>query len=40
MKEVILDALIDTLKLLPYLLITFIVLEYIEHKFSKRIKIF
>ena len=38
MKEVILDALIDTLKLLPYLLITFIVLEYIEHKFSKKNK--
>lgn len=30
------DAFIDTLKLLPYLLVTFLVLELIEHKFSKR----
>ena len=36
MKEVILDSLIDTLKLLPYLLITFILLEFIEHKLSKK----
>ena len=32
----ILDGLIDTLKLLPYLLITFIVLEFIEHKLTKK----
>ena len=36
MKDVLLDSLIDTLKLLPYLLITFIVLEFIEHKLSKK----
>ena len=36
MKEVLLDSLIDTLKLLPYLLITFLVLEFIEHKLSHK----
>jgi len=36
MKEVIVDALIDSLKLLPYLFITFLILEFIEHKFSKK----
>ncbi len=36
MKEVLLDALIDSLKLLPYLFITFILLEFIEHKLSKK----
>lgn len=34
--DILLDALLDTLKLIPYLLITFIVLEFIEHKFSKK----
>ena len=32
----LLDALIDTLKLLPYLFITFIILEVIEHKLTKK----
>lgn len=32
----IIDALLDTLKLIPYLFITFIVLEAIEHKLSKK----
>ncbi len=36
MQEFILDGLVDTLKLLPYLLITFIILELIEHKFGKK----
>ena len=36
MKDCLMDGLIDTLKLLPYLLITFIVLEFIEHKLSKK----
>jgi len=36
MKEVLLDSLIDTLKILPYLLITFLVLEFIEHKLSHK----
>ena len=36
MKECLIDGLLDTLKLIPYLLITFLVLEYIEHKFSSK----
>ena len=38
MKEIILDTLIDALKLLPFLFITFLIMEYIEHKFSKKSK--
>lgn len=36
MIDSILDGVIDTLKLLPYLLITFLIIELIEHKFSKK----
>ena len=36
MKECLIDGLLDTLKLLPYLFITFLLLEFIEHKFSKK----
>ena len=36
MEDCLMDGLIDTLKLLPYLLITFIVLELLEHKLSKK----
>ena len=36
MLDCILDGVIDTLKLLPYLLITFIILELLEHKLSKK----
>ena len=36
MKELLIDVLIDTLKLMPYLFITFLILEYIEHKLSKK----
>ena len=38
MIDVLLDGLIDTLKLLPYLLVTFIILEFIEHKLRKKIR--
>ena len=38
MLEVIQDGIIDTLKILPYLLITFIILEFIEHKLSHKNK--
>lgn len=38
MIDCLLDGFIDTLKLLPYLVVTFLVLEYIEHKFSKKNK--
>ena len=36
MKDCIMDGLIDTLKLLPYLLITFLILELLEHKLNKK----
>lgn len=36
MLDCLFDAVLDTLKLLPYLLITFIVLELLEHKFSNK----
>ena len=36
MTDCIIDGLIDTLKLLPYLLITFVLLEFLEHKLSKK----
>jgi len=34
----ILDGLIDTLKIIPYLFIAFLLLEYLEHKISKKDK--
>ncbi|MBR5662519.1 MAG: arsenic efflux protein [Bacilli bacterium] len=36
MKDCLMDGLLDTVKLLPYLLITFLLLEFIEHKLSKK----
>ena len=36
MLDVIIDGLLDTLKLIPYLFITFIILELLEHKLSKK----
>ena len=36
MMDVLMDALIDSLKLLPYLFVTFIILEFFEHKLSKK----
>ena len=36
MIDCLLDGLIDTLKLLPYLFVTFLILEFIEHKLSKK----
>ena len=38
MKEVIIDTLIDSIKLLPFLFIAFILIELFEHKFSKKTK--
>lgn len=36
MLDVLVDGLLDTLKILPYLLVTFIILEFIEHKLSSK----
>ena len=38
MLEVIEDALIDSIKLLPFLFITYLIMEYIEHKTSNKSK--
>lgn len=36
MLDVVLDAIIDSIKLLPFLFITYLIMEYIEHKTSKK----
>ncbi len=36
MLDILLDGIIDTLKLMPYLCITFIILEFLEHKMNKK----
>ena len=36
MKDLIIEVLLDTIKLIPYLLITFLILELIEHKLNKK----
>ena len=38
MIDCLLEALIDTIKVIPFLFLTFVVLEYIEHKFSNKNK--
>lgn len=38
MKDIIIDTLLDALKLLPFLFVAFLIMEYIEHKFSKKSK--
>jgi hypothetical protein len=38
MKDIILDTLIDSLKLLPFLFLVFLLMEYIEHKLSDKSK--
>ena len=38
MWEVIEDAIIDSIKLLPFLFITYLIMEYIEHKTSDKVK--
>lgn len=38
MLEIILDTLLDALKILPFLYVAFLIMEYIEHKFSKKNK--
>ena len=36
MLDIIIDSVLDTLKILPYLLITFLLLEYMEHKLGNK----
>lgn len=36
MLDILLDALIDAVKLLPFLLVTFLLLELVEHKLNKK----
>ena len=36
MKEILLDTLLDFIKILPFLFCAFILMEYIEHKLSKK----
>ena len=38
MLDAIIDSLIDTVKLIPFLLITYIIMEFIEHKTSHKTK--
>lgn len=36
MKEIIIETLLDTLKLIPFLFIAFLIIELIEHKFNEK----
>ena len=38
MIDILKDALIDTLKLIPFLFISFIIMEIIEHKITSKKK--
>ena len=38
MLDVLLDTLLDAIKILPFLFITFIIMEYIEHKMTEKSK--
>lgn len=38
MKEVILDTIVDSLKLIPFLLIAFLIIELLEHKLNNKTK--
>ena len=38
MKEVILDTIVDSLKLIPFLLVAFLIIELLEHKLNNKIK--
>jgi hypothetical protein len=38
MKDIILDTLLDGIKLIPFLFIAFLIIELIEHKYSKKTK--
>jgi len=36
MKEIIIETLLDSVKLIPFLFVAFLIIELIEHKFSKK----
>ena len=36
MKEIIFEAVLDSVKLIPFLFVAFLIIELIEHKFSKK----
>lgn len=36
MQEILLDAIIDSLKIFPFLFCTFLIMEYLEHKMTKK----
>ena len=36
MFDMLMDGIIDTIKILPYLFVTFLLLEFMEHKFNKK----
>ena len=38
MLEILEEALIDSIKLVPFLFMTYLIMEYIEHKTSKKSK--
>ena len=38
MLDVIIDTLIDSIKILPFLFISYLIIEFIEHKSSKKIE--
>ena len=40
MLDVLLDALIDSLKMLPFLFAAYFLIEYLEHKASEKIDVY
>ena len=38
MIDVLLDAIVDSIKLIPFLFITYLIMEYIEHKTKDKTK--
>ena len=38
MKEIIIETIIDSLKILPFLFITFLIMEFFEHKMNNKTK--